>query len=167
MEVPVDLSGIFTWLWQNAAQAIYCVAVLWLFGKLRKFAGELIKHGPTAVRRWRRRRLRTFLLSLREYDRDPLLLQFEISRSGVYLTLFWVCALLWLPLSFFILLYIPAAREWPNLAVIAATPPMYFFEVLWVLKSSTLSDVFKRRKVVATRRSRKTIAISKERLRAA
>ncbi|MCY1352769.1 hypothetical protein D9M69_390860 [compost metagenome] len=167
MDIPVDLSSLFNWLWQNAAQTIYCVAILWLLGKLRKLAGALIKHGPTAFRRWRRRRLRTFLLTLREYDRDPLLLQFEINRSGVYLTLFWVCALLWLPLSFFILLYIPAAREWPNLAVASATPPMYFFEVLWVLKSSTLSDVFKRRKVVTTRRSRKATATSQERLRAA
>ncbi len=152
MDSPVDLSSLLTWLWQNAAQAIYGLAILWLLGQLRKLAGKVINHGPTAFRRWRQRRLRSFLLTLREYERDPMLLQLEINRSGVYLILFWVCALLWLPLAFFILLYVPAAREWPNLAIVAATPPMYFFEVLWVLKSSTLSDVFRRRRVVMLRR---------------
>lgn len=159
MDAPFDLSSLFTWLWQNTAQVIYGLVILWLLGKLRVLTGALINHGPTAFRRWRRRRLRAFLLRFREFDRDQMLLQLEINRSGVYLILFWVCALLWLPISFVILLYIPTAREWPNLALATATPPMFFFEVLWVFKSSTLSDVFKRRKVVMLRRSRRTTAI--------
>ncbi|MDT4864850.1 hypothetical protein FQZ97_996240 [compost metagenome] len=129
--------------------------ILWLLAKAKSLMGRLMTHGPIAFRKWRRRRIRSFILCLREYERDPMLLQLEINRSGVYLTLFWVCVLLWLPLSFFLLLYIPAAREWPNLTITSATPPMYIFEVLWIIKSSTLSDVFKRRKVMTSRLLRK------------
>ncbi|MBD9632885.1 hypothetical protein [Pseudomonas sp. PDM19] len=151
-----SLWHMLSWTLENTATAVYGAFILWALTKLRRLVGWLINHGPTEFKRWRRRKMRAFLLKFREYEYAPALLHFEINRSGVYMSLFWVAALLWLPLSVIILTLVPETRAWPNLTLLACTPPIYFFEVLWLLKSIDVNEVLKRKRRLAERQIKKS-----------
>ncbi|WP_079201165.1 hypothetical protein [Pseudomonas sp. CC6-YY-74] len=119
------------------------------------------------LRLWYWRSCRKKLLRIKEANCDALLITREISRSAVYLTLFFVSVSMWLPLSLMILYIVPGAVSWPKLIIWIGALPIYFFEICWVVKSKFLDDLFLYRKRISqrgarqiTKKTKKLIALS-------
>lgn len=139
------------WLLQTCIAGFIGAIITLLMPRIGRRISNYWELIPRALQRWRRKYFRWFIQRAQAIDRDPMLLQLEINRSGVYLALFWVCVLVWIFMSATLFVLVPAARDWPNLTIGLCTLPMYAFEFAWLLKSTQVDNVFKRRKRRAER----------------
>lgn len=139
------------WFQNALAHTVFTFLALPLLVWISRRISSFWKPVPKALERLRRRYMRWFLKHAQAIDRDPMLLQLEINRSGVYLTLFLVCFLVWIVASAALFAAVPVMRDWPNLTIGISALPMYAFEFAWLLKSTKVDNVFKRRRRRAQR----------------